>query len=240
MSRSALRADEDLGHYHSGKGEPMSSRSSAGRPGLVGAAALAAAAVGLLIGAVGGLKIPDILGSETRDRSSDVVLLEMKNLSEYHAASAELQVGVDLEKDVKHVPSVLAGERAFYLAQGSVDGYIEFSDLNADAIQSSGDHRSVTVTLPPALLSKPRLDVEESRLLYRNRGVLDRVGSVFSDNPTSEKELQIEAVRRLAAAARQSELRERTEENTRTMLTGMMRGFGYENVTVKFEGDAQT
>jgi len=144
---------------------------------------------------------------------------------------------VDLERDVKYVPSALAGERALFLAQGSVDGYVEFSGLSTGAIEESADHRSVTVTLPPAMLSKPRLDTKESRVISRNRGVLDRVGGIFSDNPTSEQELYIKAEERLGSPAAQSELRKRTEENTRTMLTGMLGGLGYKDVTVEFERD---
>lgn len=205
---------------------------------LVGVAAVAAA-VGLFAGTLLGFNLPNPFETEKVDRSPAVLLRSIEDLSRYQAASASFQVIVDLERDVKFVPSVLAGERALFLAQGSVDGYVEFSGLSTGAIEESDDDRSVTVTLPPATLSKPRLDTKESRVISRNRGVLDRVGGIFSDNPTSEKELYIKAEERLASAAAQSDLRKRTEENTRTMLTGMLRGLGYENVTVKFERDAR-
>jgi hypothetical protein len=67
--------------------------------------------------------------------------------------------------------------------------------------------------------------------------VLDRLGGVFSDNPTSETELYVIAEEKIAAAAAASELQVRAEENTRTMLTGMLRGMGFERVTVRFVDD---
>lgn len=202
-------------------------------------AVVAAAAIGVFAGTLLGFNLPNPFGTEKVDRSPAVLLRSIEDLSRYHAASASFQVVVDLERDVKFVPSVLAGERALFLAQGSVDGYVEFSGLGTGAIEESDDDRSVTVTLPPATLAKPRLDTKESRVISRNRGVIDRVAGIFSDNPTSEQELYVEAEKRLGSAAAQSDLRERTEENTRTMLTGMLRGLGYEHVTVKFEPDAR-
>jgi len=208
-----------------------------GRPIVLVVVAAAAAAVGLSAGTLLGFSLPNPFGTETVDRSPAVLLRSIEDLSRYQAASASFQVIVDLERDVKFVPAALAGERALFLAQGSVDGYVEFKGLSTGAIEESEDHRSVTVTLPPAMLTKPRLDTKQSRVISRDRGVLDRVGGVFSDNPTSEKELYIKAEERLGSAAAQSDLRKRTEENTTKMLTGMLRGLGYENVTVKFERD---
>lgn len=215
----------------------MKSVSKRGRSVALPVVAVAAVAVVLLIATPFRFDLPNPFGSEEVDRSPDVVLLSIKDLSRYEAAYASFQVIVDLEHDVKYVPSAIAGERSLFLAQGSVEGYVEFSGLSTGAIEASADRRSVTVTLPPAMLSKPRLDTKESRLLSRNRGVLDRVGGVFSDNPTSERELYIKAEERIASAAAQSELRKRTEENTRSMLTGMLRAFGYRDITVQFEQD---
>ncbi|HAS09391.1 MAG TPA: DUF4230 domain-containing protein, partial [Acidimicrobiaceae bacterium] len=57
---------------------------------------------------------------------------------------------------------------------------------------------SVTVVLPPAQLADPVIDHEASGVLDRDRGIVDRVGGIFSDEPTSDKDLYQEAERRLA------------------------------------------
>lgn len=68
----------------------------------------------------------------------------------------------------------------------------------------------------------------------RDRGLLDRIGDVFSDSPTGERSLQLAAQPRLAAAAEQAGLAARAEENTRRMLEKMLGALGFTHVEVDF------
>lgn len=174
--------------------------------------------------------------SESVDRSQPSLLQAVDDLNEYHAATGQFQVIVDIEDDTRYVPSFLKGERTVFLAGGSVDAFVDFSDLAEDAIEVSEDGRAVTVHLPNARLSEPRIDPERSYVLERDRGLLDRAGSVFSDSPTGERELYLLAEEKLAAAAAEGELVERAEENTRSMLETMFTSLGYDDVTVVYEG----
>ena len=63
-----------------------------------------------------------------------------------------------------------------------------------------------------------------------DRGLLNRIGGLFSDNPTSEHALQAAAVEKVAAAAEASGLRSRAEQNTRAMLTAMLGALGFDEV----------
>jgi hypothetical protein len=204
----------------------------------VGAAALLAVLV--LVGADRALDaLPSWdapLEEQAVDRSRPALLLALSDLDEFHAAKGNFQVVVDLEKDVRYVPSFVKGERTTYLAVGSVDGLVDFSGLRAGAVQTDGT--SVTITLPRPRLDEPDLDLAESRVLDRDRGVVDRVGGALSDNPTSERDVALLAEDKLAAAAAESDLLRRTEANTRAMLTGLAGSFGYEDVTVRFVGRA--
>ena len=174
-------------------------------------------------------------GTDSVDRSAPSLLTSLEDLERYHAATGSFQVVVDLEKDVRWVPSAISGERTTFLATGSVDAYVDVTGLDGDAVEVSDDGRSVTFSLPPAQLAEADVDLENSRVLARDRGVLDRVGGMFSDNPTSEREVASLAEDKLDDAAAQSELREQAEENTREMLTGLARSLGYEQVTVEFD-----
>jgi len=196
-------------------------------------------ALALLVSTLGLPSLPNPFGSSKVDRSPPPVLQALENLSRYQGATGNFQVIVDVERDVANVPSVLAGERTLFLAQGSVDGYVEFGGLGPDAISTSEDRRSVTITLPPATVSEPHVDPAQSRVVSRQRGVLDRLGGVLSANPTSERELYLTAQQRMLDAAAQSDLRSRTQDNTRSMLEGMLRGLGYTDVTVDFRQDAR-
>jgi len=61
---------------------------------------------------------------ETVDRSGPVLLESLEDLSQYRAASAHLQVVVDVERDTGLVPSFIKGERTLFVAAGKVDAAV--------------------------------------------------------------------------------------------------------------------
>lgn len=197
---------------------------------------LVAAAVFVGAGKVGDLlpSIPNPFGSESVDRSQPALLESVENLSRYQAASGNFQVIVDTESDARFLPSFVRGERTVFVAAGSVDATVDFSSLEEGALAVSSDRRSVTVSLPAPTLSAPAVDPHQSRVASRQRGLLDRVGSVFADDPTSDRGLYVLAAQKMQAAADASDLRARAEENTRRMLQGMLGSLGFDTVTVNF------
>jgi hypothetical protein len=69
----------------------------------------------------------------------------------------------------------------------------------------------------------------------RDRGVIDRLGSIFSEDPSIERDLYPLAEEKLAEAARDgSGLLERAERNTRQMLEGLLRSLGFTSIEVTF------
>ncbi|MGY1710728.1 DUF4230 domain-containing protein [Geodermatophilus sp. SYSU D00758] len=168
-------------------------------------------------------------------RDTTPLLLALEDLAEYHAAAGTFQVVVDREVDTPWVPSAISGERVSFLATGTVDAAVDFSGLDDDRVTLSPDGRSATVVLPAPELGEVRIDPEESRVLDRDRGVLDRAADALGDGPGDDGELYGLAERRLARAAAASDLLERAEGNTRAMLTGLAGSFGVEDVEVRFE-----
>ncbi len=206
---------------------------------------LVAAGVGVAVlvpvaAQVGGW-LPDLRNpfeQEVVDRSTTPLLLALEDLHEYHAATGTFQVVVDREVDTPYVPSVISGERVSYLATGSVDAYVDFDGLDAGQVTLSPDGESATIELPAPRLGEPRIDLAESRVLDRDRGLVERVGDALGDNPVDDSELYALAEDRLAAAAAVSDLRERAEVNTRDMLTGLARSLGVQQVEVTFDEPA--
>jgi hypothetical protein len=213
------------------------------RGGFLGGAARVVAVIGaVLLGWVGIHHIGDLLPgfgnpfkTEQVDRSGPAVLKALDDLHEYRAATGSYQVMVDIEKDAQYIPSFLKGERTLFLAQGSVDAGVDFSGLGADAVTVNPDDHSVTITLPHAQLSKPVLDTAASHVVNRDRGLLDRIGSVFSDSPTGEQALYAAAEPKLRAAADESALIARADANTTQMLTRFLGALGFDNVHVAFQ-----
>jgi len=173
--------------------------------------------------------------TESVDRTEPAVLKALEDLREYRAATGHFQVIVDLEKDTRYVPAVIKGERTLFVAVGDVEAGVDFSRLGSGAVTVSEDRRRLSVVLPHARLSPPRIDPARSYVYERDRGVLDRVGSAFSDNPTSDRPLYVLAEQRLAAAARDgSGLVQRAEQNTEAMLRGLLGSLGFTDVGIRF------
>ncbi len=177
--------------------------------------------------------------TKTVDRTEPAVLHALEDLTSYEAAQANYSVIVDLEKDARWLPSFVKGERTTMVVAGEVAASVDFSRLGAETIFVSEDGRSVSIALPHAILSEPRLDTERSRVVARDRGMLDRLGGVFSDTPTSERPLLLRAEDKLAAAAASgTALIEKAEANTRQMLEGLLAPLGITDVVVTFGEEA--
>jgi uncharacterized membrane protein len=169
------------------------------------------------------------------DHSLPPVVVDLKDLAEYHAAQGQFEVTIDQEHDVQWMPAALAGDRVQYIALGTVDAIVDFTHLSDGAVKVSEDGTGVVVTLPPAFLMDPVLDEAQSHVMNRDRGLLNRIGGMFSDNPTSEHDLELAAGAKIAAAADATDLRERAQANTIAMLTAMFRTAGFEQVEVRFQ-----
>ena len=169
--------------------------------------------------------------SETEVHDHAAVLDSLEEIAELRAATGEFQVVVEIEDKTRFVPGFLKGERTTFLAQGAVDALVDLGELDDDSVIVAEDG-SVTVILPPAQLADPVIDHEASGVLDRDRGVLDRVGGVFSDAPTSDKGLYQEAERRLAEAAADSDLRATGEAKAAATVEELLREAGIEDVRV--------
>lgn len=199
----------------------------------VGALALIGALV--VAGVVGFQLLHSPFTTVTKDHSPPPVLVELRDLSDFHAAQAQFEVTLDLEKDVKWVPSAIAGERVQFLGVGTVDAVVDFSTLGAGAVKISDDDKSVVVTLPGIYASDPVLDHQQSHVMNRDRGLLNRISGMFNDNPTSEDALYQAAMHKMADAAQHTDLIQRAQEHTTFVLTGMMKAMGFDKIDIVFQ-----
>ena len=169
------------------------------------------------------------------DRSPAPLLLALQDLSQYHAATGTFQVVVDVEHDTAHVPALISGERTTFLGIGTVDAMADFTNVGPDRVTVSPDRRAVTIALPAPRLAPAVVDSAASRVVGRERGLLNRIAAVFHDNPTSEQEVYQLAQTRLNEAAKASDLTRRGQQNTRQMLSTLGHSLGFRDVTVTFE-----
>ncbi|MEU0584708.1 DUF4230 domain-containing protein [Streptomyces sp. NPDC006132] len=187
---------------------------------------------GIRLSVLPGLK--DLFGTETHDRSGPALLQSIQDISRYDAASGNFQVVVDLEKDAKFLPDAIRGTRTLYVGAGTVDAYVDLGKVGENDVRVNGDRTSATLRLPHAQLGKPALDPDRSYAVSKQRGLFDRLGDLFSDNPNGEQAVQQLAVRHIGDAAKESELTARAESNTTGMLEGLLRSLGFEEVNVSY------
>lgn len=196
------------------------------------AVVLAVLFAGIRLAVLPGIK--DLFGTETHDRSGPALLKSIQDMSRYDAASGNFQVVVDLEKDAKYLPDAIRGTRTLYVGAGTVDAYVDLGQVGKDDVTVDGDRTSATLRLPHARLGKPALDADHSYAVSKQRGLLDRLGDLFSDNPNSEHAVQELAVKHIGTAAKTSGLTTRAEKNTTDMLQGLLGSLGFTEVHVSY------
>ncbi|WP_328875695.1 DUF4230 domain-containing protein [Streptomyces sp. NBC_00287] len=194
---------------------------------------LAVLFAGIGLSVIPGLK--DLFGTETHDRSGPALLQSIQDISRYDAASGNFQVVVDLEKDAKYLPDAIRGSRTLYVGAGTVDAYVDLGKVGENDVKVNDDRTSATLRLPHAALGEPALDPDRSYAVSKQRGLLDRIGDLFSDNPNSEQAVQKLAAKHIGAAAKESALTERAEGNTTDMLKGLLGSLGFKEVKVTYQ-----
>lgn len=174
-------------------------------------------------------------GQQQTDRSQPALLKSIQDLSRYVAAEGTFQKVVDLQTNRQNVPDWLVNERTLFVAAGRVEAYVDFSKIGEGAITESADGKSVQIKLPAPQLGEAHLDIEHSYVFAEQRGLLNRISDLFGSDPNRQREVYQLAEEQITAAARESGLAERAQENTRKMLEGLLRSLGYETVTITFE-----
>ncbi|MEU0157306.1 DUF4230 domain-containing protein [Streptomyces sp. NPDC006261] len=203
----------------------------------IGAAVLALLFAGGRLSLLPGLD--SLFGEETHDRSGPAVLKSIQDMSAYEAASGNFQVVVDLEKDAKFLPDAVRGTRTLFVGAGTVGASVDLGKVTEDGVVVDEDRTTAEIRLPHAVLGKPALDPDRSYAVSKQRGILDRLGDLFSDNPGSEQAVNQLAVRHIGEAAKESGLTARAEKNTTDMLKGLLGSLGFERVTVRY-GDGRS
>ena len=174
---------------------------------------------------------------QTIDRSGPAVLKSLQDLHSYHAATGNFQQIVDLHQD-SGLPDAILGSRTLYVAYGSVDATVDFSNVDDDSVDVSDDRLTATITLPRPTLSPARIDPTRSYVYDQDEGALNKLGDIFSSNDNDQQQLNVLAVQKINAAAQQgSGLIARARENTRLMLSSLLRALGFTTVNVVFEDE---
>ena len=177
----------------------------------------------------------DPFGSETVDRSGPAVLERIQELEEFTAAEANFTQDVDLEEDANYLPDFIKGERVTALVTGQVRATVDFGELDEDAITVSEDRSTIRLDLPEPTLSDAEVEESSTRIVSRDRGLIDRFEDVFSGNPFDDGKLYAAAEDKLEAAARESDLTEQAKANTEKWLRTFLGAAGFTTVEITWD-----
>ncbi|WFE30621.1 DUF4230 domain-containing protein [Solwaraspora sp. WMMD791] len=237
-------ATREFPEYSGGGGDPQAAgappvepRPGGWRRGMFWAAVAAGLVVVLALTTQAAGMLPswrNPFAQEETDRTQPPVLQSIQDLSRFVAAEGTFQVVVDLEQDRRYVPDFLLNQRTLFVGVGAVEAYVDFGQIGEDAIVVAEDGLSVEIRLPAPQLTDADLDLANSYVFAEQRGLLNRLSEVFGGDPNRQRQVYQLAEERIAAAARDSGIAERAEDNTRKMLAGLLRSLGYETVTVTF------
>ena len=195
----------------------------------------------LIVGMCFGLRAINVLPSfdnpfsdKETDRSQSVLLQSMRDLSRYVAADGTFQVIVDLQENKENIPEFLVNQRTLFVGSGSVEAYVDFSSLAEGAIVVDEANNTAKITLPAPQLTQAALDMERSYVVAEERGLLNRIGDAFKEDPNQQQRVYQEAQKRITEAARSSGLDQRARENTQKMLESLLARLGYTSITVTY------
>ncbi len=171
---------------------------------------------------------------QTTDRSQPVLLQSMRDLERFVAADGTFQVIVDMQENKDNIPDFLVNRRTLFVGSGTVETYVDFSVLAGDALKIDEEKKTIELTLPAPQQSTAALDMERSYVVAEERGLFNRIGDAFSNDPTKEQKVYQLAQQRITEAARASGLDQRARDNTQRMLESLFARLGYTTVTVTF------
>jgi hypothetical protein len=172
--------------------------------------------------------------SQTIDRSQPVLLVSIQDLARFEAASGNFQVVVDIEQDQRFIPDIIFSQRSLFVAAGTVDAYVDFSNLGPNAVIASADRTTVTVNLPAPQLDPAALDLSRSYVYASSSGIIQKFTGIFGGNQNQQQQLYLYAQQKIAAAAVDSQLGARAATNTKAMLTELLKSLGFTTITVNF------
>jgi hypothetical protein len=124
-----------------------------------------------------------------------------------------------------YLPKFLTGDRLLLMVHGEVVAGINLTGLRSGDVLIQG--QKVSIHLPAAEVFSTRIDNAKTRVYSRDTGIFT------SPDPNLETEVREEAERQLQQDALQSGILKIAEDNARGTISGMLKGFGFQEVEIQ-------
>ena len=184
---------------------------------------------GLLVGRCTRDEVPETASSTTIIERGPTVLLAIRDLARLEGASFHMERVIDLkEKQERLSGFVKAHDAILLVAAGDVTAGVDLSLLEDGDVRIDPEHKTASITLPPASVFSARLDNTRTYVHTRTTDILaERKESL-------ETRARQEAERTLEKSAVEAGLLPRAERNVARTIESLVTSLGYREVKVTF------
>ncbi len=164
-----------------------------------------------------------LLGRGTQiDVSQPTVVNRIQQLQRLETVVYTMDKVVTGEKENSILPNFLVGDRLLMVVHGEVVAGVDFSGLKSGDVAVKD--KRVVIKLPDAQVFTTRIDNQRTKVYSRQTGLLVPV------DPNLETQVRQEAERQLLQAALLDGILKTANTNTRSTMTSLLQGLGFEHV----------
>jgi hypothetical protein len=188
--------------------------------GLLGVLVWLSAGIGLfgLLGLLRG-------GATQINVQQPTVVRQIQQLQRLETVSFSMDKIISGDHPNAYLPKFLAGDRLLLMVHGEVVAGINLAALQSGDVLIQG--QKVSIHLPASEVFSTRIDNAKTKVYSRDTGIFS------SPDPNLETEVREEAERELQQEALQSDILKIANDNARSTISGMLKGFGFHEVEIR-------
>jgi hypothetical protein len=164
-------------------------------------------------------------GQTSINVSQPTVVRQIQQLQRLETVTYTMDKIISGERDNPYLPKFLAGDRLLLVVHGEVIGGVDLAKVQPADVVVHG--QSITFHLPQSEIFSTLIDNARTRVYSRDTGLFT------SPDPNLESEVREEAERQLQQAALQDGILKTADQNARSTLSSMLKGFGFSQVDLQ-------
>jgi hypothetical protein len=164
-------------------------------------------------------------GQTSINVSQPTVVRQIQQLQRLETVTYTMDKIISGERDNPYLPKFLAGDRLLLVVHGEVTAGVDLAKVQPADVVVHGE--AITFHVPQAEIFSTRIDNAKTRVYSRDTGLFT------SPDPNLESEVREEAERQLHQAALQDGILKSADQNARSTLASMLKGFGFSQVTIQ-------
>lgn len=164
-------------------------------------------------------------GQTSINVSQPTVVRQIQQLQRLETVTYTMDKIISGERDNPYLPKFLAGDRLLLVVHGQVIAGVDLAKVQPADVIVHG--QSIVFHVPQAEIFSTLIDNSRTRVYSRDTGLFT------SPDPNLESEVRAEAERQLQQAALQDGILKTADQNGRSTLSSMLKGFGFSQVEIQ-------